>query len=229
MTGTKLDGTDVNRVKDVVRQHWDGRAATFDDQPHHGIHSDEQRNAWTGQLDRWAGPAPADVLDIGCGTGFFALMLAARGHRVTGLDIAESMLERARAKAAEAEAEIRFDLGDAERPDYPDASFDLIVERHVIWTLPDPATALSEWFRVLRPGGLLVLVEGDWRTGQVNPDYVDIHEQLPLYGGRPAEVLGALAEEAGLRVEAVDPLTDAVLWGEPVERDRYALLARRPS
>jgi SAM-dependent methyltransferase len=53
------------------------------------------------------------VLDIGCGTGGHALVLAARGYAVTGVDLSEAMLERARRKAARANADIRFAEGDA--------------------------------------------------------------------------------------------------------------------
>ena len=218
------DTADLNdTVKETVRRHWDQRAATFDDLPHHGLHTDDQRRAWLARAAAWAGAEPVDVLDIGCGTGFFSLQFAELGHRATGLDIAESMLDLARAKAGQAGVDIRFDLGDAERSAYPAASFDLLVERHVIWTLPNPAVALTQWARILRPGGLLVLVEGDWNRTEIHPDYVGIHDQLPLYGGRAAATLAALAEEAGYHVDSVEPLDDPVLWGEPVERDRYAL------
>ncbi len=66
---TDIDLTDV---KTQVRRHWEGRAATFDDTASHGLLTDEQRVAWTGCVQNWAGPDPSDTLDVGCGTGFFA-------------------------------------------------------------------------------------------------------------------------------------------------------------
>jgi ubiquinone/menaquinone biosynthesis C-methylase UbiE len=118
---------------------------------------------------------------------------------------------------------VRFDVGDAERLPHPDASFDLVIERHVIWTLPAPDAALREWARVLRPGGRVLLIEGDWQRSSVNPDYVDIVDALPLYGGRPSSELRQRVTAAGFGAVTVEPLMDAVLWGGPVERERYAL------
>lgn len=182
-------------------------------------------------LRTWAGARPLDVLDIGCGTGFLALQLADLGHRVTGLDCTEEMLELGRAKAREAGLEVRFEAGDAERPPFADATFDLIVERHVIWTLPDPLGALTAWHRVLRPGGRVVLVEGDWRRdGAPRMDeYQTIEQALPLYGGRPASVLRDLLAEAEFIDLSVEPLMNAALWGSPQNRERYALLGTRPT
>ena len=86
-------------------------------------------------MKAWAGDAPIDVLDMGCGTGFLALEFAALGHHATGADFSEQMIERARVKAAERSLEVRFDVADAENLPYPDGSFDLLIERHVVWTL----------------------------------------------------------------------------------------------
>jgi ubiquinone/menaquinone biosynthesis C-methylase UbiE len=94
---------------------------------------------------------PLDVLDIGCGTGFLSLLFAAARHRVTGVDMAPTMLARVRDKAEAQGLVIRFVEADAEKLDLAAASpQDLIVERHVIWTLPHPETALDTWRRLLR-------------------------------------------------------------------------------
>jgi ubiquinone/menaquinone biosynthesis C-methylase UbiE len=215
---------DSRRVKDVVRRHWSARAADFDNGPTHGLLSDPQRSAWSQRLQAWSGTRAMDALDVGCGTGFFALQLAASGHRATGVDLAAEMLELARAKAAAAGLSVRFDGGDAEHLPYATASFDLVIERHVIWTLPAPEVALREWARVLRPGGRVVLIEGDWRRGSINPDYAGIVDALPLYGGRPASELSERVAATGFKSVTIEPLADEALWGGPQKHERYAVL-----
>ena len=78
------------------------------------------------------------------------------------------MLERARAKAAARGRRMRFYLGDAENTMEPDASYDVITNRHLVWTLVDPLAAFREWHRLLKPGGKLLVVDGDF----VNPGSV---------------------------------------------------------
>jgi ubiquinone/menaquinone biosynthesis C-methylase UbiE len=218
---------DAATVKDAVRRHWATRAATFDDAPNHGLHTPAQANAWQVRLRRWAGPNPVDVLDIGCGTGFLALQLAGLGHRVLGIDAAQEMLALAQAKAGRAGLRATFQQADAEHLLYEADMFDLVVERHVLWTLTQPSAALAEWRRVLRPGARLVLIEGDWR-GSGHADYAPLREHLPLFGGRPASDLAVILKEAGFFEVEREPLMDAVLWGAEPDRERYALLGRAP-
>jgi ubiquinone/menaquinone biosynthesis C-methylase UbiE len=221
---------DSSSVKEIVRRHWSNRAAEFDAGMTHGLHSAAQRAAWVTRLERWAGPAPLDALDVGCGTGFLALLLAGLGHRTTGVDVSSEMLALARGKAAATGLGVHFDQADAERLPFEAGSFDLLVERHVVWTLPAPGDALTDWRRVLRPGGRLVLVEGDWRTGaeRRTDEYAQIRDALPLFGGRPSAQLAALVAAAGLNPVTVEPLMDSALWGGAPEAERYAVLATRP-
>ena len=79
---------------------------------------------------------------------------------MTGVDLSEGMLERARAKAVARGARIEFVHGAAETP--PAGPFDAVIERHVLWTIPDPVAALTAWRSVATPGGRLVLLEGSW-------------------------------------------------------------------
>src|SRR5580658_4717638 len=148
-------------VKQQVATHWGKRAAHFDADFGHSIRTPEERSAW----DRvfalaLAGREGLEALDIGCGTGFLSLELASRGHRVTGIDFAQAMLTLAKRKAAEAGADIRFEEADAEALPFPPLAFDLVMTRHVLWTLPHPEAAIDEWFRVLRPGGRLAVIDG---------------------------------------------------------------------
>jgi ubiquinone/menaquinone biosynthesis C-methylase UbiE len=208
-------------VKQQVAAHWDRRAAHFDEDFGHSIGSAAERAAWDRILDLVIPPGfPLDALDVGSGTGFLALELAARGRRVTGLDFAPAMVARAREKAAAQGLAARFDEGDAERLPYPRGSFDLVISRHVLWTLPHPEAALDDWLRVLRPGGRLAIIDGaqyneataltQRENARTSPEYASISDQLPFYGGRPRQEIEALLRARGLANVASDPLHDLV-------------------
>lgn len=102
----------------------------------------------------------AHVLDAGCGTGNYSLALAQAGFRVTGIDYAAGMLARARAKATSTLAPtLSFQQMSLDKPlVFPDSSFDHIINISVLQSVANPAFTLGELWRVLKPGGLLVLL-----------------------------------------------------------------------
>src|SRR5215472_16756726 len=156
-----MSSTQPDQVKEQVAAHWDRRAAHFDEDFGHSIRTAAERAAWQRIFDLVRPSRGAlDALDVGCGTGFLSLELAQRGDRVTGIDFAPSMLARAERKAAERGLDVRFQQADAEQLPIAPASFDLVISRHLLWTLPHPKAAIDEWLRVLRPGGRLVVVDG---------------------------------------------------------------------
>lgn len=190
--------------------YWDSQADTFDDQPDHGLRDQRVRDAWRRLLAAHLPPPPGAVADLGCGTGSLAVLLAAAGYAVTGLDSAPKMIKAARAKAAAAGVSARFVTSDAAAPALPPGSFNIVLSRHVLWAMPDVNAALAAWIRLLRPDGALVLIEGSWHTG----------------AGLPA----AAAEEVVLRHRvsvSVTPLGDPALWGGPVSDERYLLVSHR--
>lgn len=92
----------------------------------------------------------AKVLDVGCGEGTLAIMLAKKGCDVTGIEIARSKIERARERAGKEGLIIKFGLGDVEKLDFPDSSFDYVVCTEVLEYLKSAYRALSELKRVSR-------------------------------------------------------------------------------
>ncbi|MGB9662687.1 MAG: class I SAM-dependent methyltransferase [Moorellaceae bacterium] len=97
------------------------------------------------------------ILDIGCGTGNFSLELARRGVEVTGVDISEAMLAKAREKAVREGLNIEFLHADARQLPFEDESFDAVVSVTALEFVPDLREALQEAYRVLKVGGRLVV------------------------------------------------------------------------
>ncbi|MEV0906390.1 class I SAM-dependent methyltransferase [Streptomyces hokutonensis] len=188
---------------------WDAEARTFDEEADHGLRDPEIRRAWADRMRGWLPAAAADVLDLGCGTGTLSLLAAEQGHRVTGVDLSPAMIDLARAKLAGRDA--AFLVGDAATPPVGEQRYDVVLVRHVLWTLPDPARVLRHWRGLLRPGGRLVLIEGRW--GTVSP--------VGIPADRLTELLAPVAGH--VRVERLSD--DPLLWGKTVADERYAVVA----
>ena len=152
-------------------------------------------------------PPGLHVADIGTGTGVLALELARLGLEVVGLDRSEAMLEAAREKwsaiAAEAAGRVDFRVGDAHELPLETASVDAAFAHMVLHSLEEPERAIVEMARVVRPGGLVVLVdfmphEHEWMRQELG---------LVWLGFAP-EAVTAWLESAGLeapRIERHDP------------------------
>lgn len=101
-----------------------------------------------------------------------------------------------------------FAVGDASNPPWAADTFDLVLCRHVLWALEDPAAALREWDRILRTTGRLILIEGYWWTG----------------AGLPAATVLELLAEVD-RTATVHHLDDPRLWTAEVTDERYLVLS----
>lgn len=186
---------------------WDAEADAFDEAPDHGLHDHDVRAAWRALLLGVLPAAPADVVDLGCGTGTLALLLADEGYAVDAVDFSPAMVRLAGAKlAGSPRAAVR--LGDAGDPQLSPASVDVVLCRHVLWALADPGLAVTRWVAALRPGGRLVLVEGDWSTG----------------AGLTARRCTEIVASACSRVE-VRHLPEPLLWGRAISDERYLVVA----
>lgn len=192
------------------------------------------RAAWDARAERWdlraeanalAADRPADLdriwqaldlrfgarlLDAGCGSGQFAIAFAARGARVTAVDLSPAMIARARERAASRGVEIDWQESAISELSVPDASQDAILARMALPFVPDLPTALGSMRRVLKPGGRLLASV----PGALSPIY-ESSWMRHLDGGDPGNnyllpwELESLLEHAGWRV--VDGWGE---WGE---------------
>lgn len=230
-------------VLDEIREWWDDDAATYDNAPGHRPRTAAEWAAWAAALARLLPARPARVLDCGAGTGFLSLIAARLGYQVTSVDLSAEMLGRLRAAAATAGLVIETVQGPADH--IPAGHFDAVMERHLVWTLPDPGAVLRVWRGAVGSNGRLVLVGGLWgsadpverwraqlrewlRRWQGRPanhhgEYpTEVRAVLPLAGGTHPSVLAELVETAGWRAPRLERLRD-VEWAttlalSPLER-----------
>ncbi|MGH9042130.1 MAG: class I SAM-dependent methyltransferase [Acidimicrobiia bacterium] len=231
-------------TNDAVRRFWDEDAAHYDRAITHHPRDAAEQAAWTAALERLLPPPPARVLDAGAGTGFISLPAARLGHRVTALDLSSRMLDRLRAKAAAEGLDVELIEGSADDP--PSGPYDAVIERHLIWTLPDPGQALAAW-RKAGPEGRLVLFESLWgsaadpaeqlrqraretlrRMRRVPPEHhasydPAIRDALPLGQGTGPSALIELAVAAGWGPARFERLRD-VEWAAARSLDPLARL-----
>jgi len=149
-------------IKEVIKQRWNRTVQRYDNWRGKGVFSEEEKEEWKNFLSRVIRTEKLNVLDVGCGTGVISLLLSEMGHTVTGTDISEGMLRKAKEKANSLNLIIDFTIGDAENLPFEDEVFDLVINRHLVWTLPDPERAIFEWSRVLKPEGRVIIIDGNW-------------------------------------------------------------------
>lgn len=181
-------------LKERIRIMWDAEAPHYDPVDHK-LRGDIQ--AWEDFLQVEMGDQPLKILDIGVGTGFLALPLAKLGHQVTGLDQSTRMLEITRQKATANGLAVELCLGDAEAPDFPDETFDVVINRWVIWLLPNPEQAMREWLRITKPGGRIYALTS-----------IEEHDR------NPKEFRARLCRQLGLLLNSIAQRRNAWYWAK---------------
>jgi ubiquinone/menaquinone biosynthesis C-methylase UbiE len=161
---TELVAIDPRRLDVKAKQeaYHDWEARTYDEK--FSISYDERCIDYARDRFRKVVPEGAGfgrVLEVGAGTGFFLINLSLAGcldgAALEATDISQGMLDVCRRNGAEHDLDITTTRGDAEALPFDDATFDLVIGHAFIHHLPVPGTAIAEMFRVLKPGGTLVI------------------------------------------------------------------------
>lgn len=210
-------------LKEKIRDYWSKRAETFDQSFSHRIEEGVELEAWKYFYASLLGKDHLSVLELGSGTGEVSKVLRELGHSITGIDFSEAMLERAKTKHAAYKDRVTYFLGDAENTRQPDETFDAVTCRHLMWTLLAPENTLKDWFRVTKPGGHLVIFDGNFvstnpkdrllrklislleridtpgenHSAELKAANGEIRSQLYFSGGLSFETLAKLVSEAG--------------------------------
>ena len=156
--------------KERIVHYWEKRSSDFLTHKREELHS--------AMAERWMKEIRAQlpagerlrILDVGCGAGFFSVLLAKEGHRVTGVDLTPDMIENAKILAVEENADCEFIVMDAENVDFPDGTFDVVISRNLTWTLPHVRRAYRDWVRVLKKGGVLLNFDANYGLS----DFTDV-------------------------------------------------------
>ena len=221
-------------IQDQITGFWSAVASGYE--AHGGnvpARASAEFDAWVRAVANLLPAPPVDVLDVATGTGFVALIAAGLGHRVTAIDLAGPMLAEAVKEAKLRELEVTFRCDDAVAPALAPQSFDVVVNRHLFWTLRDPASALAAWRRLLRPGGRVVTIDSFWLDSKEEPNAFfasyytpETRKQLPGWQYSEAAPIGALFAAAGFSDVSVVSLDDVhrVATNPPSPKPSYALV-----
>ncbi|MBQ1510356.1 MAG: class I SAM-dependent methyltransferase [Selenomonadaceae bacterium] len=173
---------DDRKLFGAIEGYWDARSHEFSRTRLKEL-AGPSAAAWTGVLQERLGKLPRKrlrILDVGTGAGFFAILLSKLGHEVTGIDMSGDMLHEAKLNALACGAGAKFLKMNAQEPDFPDGTFDVVVSRNLTWTLPDAMEAYRQWKRVLKSGGLLMNFDSDYgrETFSRKEDQSDVHANI---------------------------------------------------
>lgn len=184
-----MDTCVTDELGQAITAYWDHRARTYSNGVR-GELADNRHCAWQRLLAQSIADVMAKAkragrvvraLDLGCGPGFFSILLAEKGCAVDAIDMSAGMLAQARAnvEAAVPGANVAFHQCDAALPPFDDATFDIVTSRNLTWLMREPEQTYAEWLRVLRPGGKLLVFDANWYRYLVDDEVAQarLHDQ----------------------------------------------------
>ena len=225
-------------IEKRIENYWAGRSEDFSRVRRREI---ESADGWLEYIEsKISARSPLKILDVGTGAGFFAIILAERGHEVTGIDLTKEMIARAKQNALDLNVRAEFRVMNAQRLEFDDGMFDVVISRNLTWTLPDVESAYREWRRVLKAGGVLLNFDSDYgdkdfhnvvtcSRASVNDDQLDecgaIKNALSISTRRRPAWDVEYLRSIGFAVTVDDDINPLVRRDESLDFDRIALFA----
>lgn len=206
----------INEINREISNYWTKRSFNYDKELGHMFQSNHEKELWKKFLKISIGEEQKLILDVGCGTGFLSILLTELNHKVIGIDISEGMLNIARKNSKN--LKIPFLLGDSNEINFLSETFDVIISRHLLWTLQNPRETISNWKNLLVKGGSIIIIDGNWDFSKENIYNLETIKNLPLYGNkeRPLIDIDYLTSE-GFKRSLITIYEPKKIFGENLE------------
>lgn len=154
----------MEKLLDKIEEYWSTRTEGYSEVNHKELEG-MQKESWLKLLVSEFPKIPREeikILDVGTGPGFFPVILAEAGYRVTAVDYTSEMLEKAVENVGNLCDRVHFYRMDAQELEFDDNTFDVVISRNLTWNLEVPEQAYREWFRILKTGGKLLNFDANW-------------------------------------------------------------------
>ena len=210
----------MESLLEATAEHWDGASTRYSSIIREE-YENEAGNVWKEYIETYRPKGEhLKVLDCGCGPGFFSILMSNDGHLVEAIDISDGMLEKARRNVEELgfPENVSFSNMDVNNTDFPDNTFDLILTRNVTWMSRDLSETYSEWLRILKPGGRMLVFDANWYRYEYVPEVGALHWKCV----REAESLNLIQKEekTGTDTEKQNSAFDDLPLA-PIKRPEY--------
>ncbi|MCJ7840868.1 class I SAM-dependent methyltransferase [Lederbergia sp. NSJ-179] len=158
------------------QSYWDNSTEIYDEIIQEEL-SGFKKDAWIHILqEHLQNKRPLQILEMGTGPGFFAILLAKMGHEVTALDFSENMIKAAKKNASDNRVFVHFVHTSTESPFSSTDTYDVIISRNVTWTLHFPEKTYTEWYKWLKEEGRLLIFDANWNIGLANRVHGEIYQ-----------------------------------------------------
>jgi len=195
-------------------EYWSRFANNFDEEQKYIVGGAIQQAT----LERLSGESDlGELIELGCGAGFYTKVLAANASHVTATDLSDEMLAVARKQLKDCQNVI-VEKADCEKTDFPDGKFDSIFMANLVHVIENPSIALQESYRILKDGGLLLIVDYTG-YGMKRFEIMKMGIRFLRKWGKPLgyfrgklspDELRSLVESVGFKVEEVELMGDKV-------------------